>query len=110
MEMNSFYNCRSSGDEVLSSSPVTFDKDTAISVAQQILREPKDFIGFTDFYGTTIQFHFDESGEIWVEIPFPQKGGSYGKHISLYDVENFIKELPETFTKECIPNGRFEAW
>ena len=31
-----------------SSEPASFDKDTAVSVALQILRDPGDFIGFID--------------------------------------------------------------
>ena len=108
--MQSFYSCQSTGDHVPSSDPIVLDKDTAIGVAQQVLREPNDFIGFIDSSGTTIQFYCDESGEIWVEIPNPDEHGSYGKHISRNEVELFIKELPETFTNESIPDGKFEAW
>ena len=93
-----------------SSNPVALDKESAISMALQVLREPNDFIGFVDAYGTTIQFYCDDSGEIWVEIPYPSEHGSYGKHISLEEVEYFVQELPDIFTDECIPDGEFVAW
>ena len=56
MKLQSFYSCQSTGEHVPSSNPVELDRDSVISVALQVLREPSDFIGFIDAYGTTIQF------------------------------------------------------
>ena len=110
MKVKSFYSCQSTDDEVKSSDPVVLDRDTAIDVAQQVLREPRDFIGFIDEKGNTIQFYYDESGEILVEHPDSSKAGSYGKCILLSDVENVVKSLPEYFSKECISGLKFKAW
>lgn len=110
MIMQSFYSCYSTGDHVPSTKPIELEKDTAIDVAMQILKEPNDFIGFVDQSGTTIQLYYDESEKIWVEIPYPEKRGSYGMHISISEVELFVKGLPSRYSNDCIPNGKFEEW
>ena len=110
MEVKSFYSCQSSGDEVPSSEPVSFDKDAVIDVALQILRAPGDFIGFIDSSDRVIQFYFEESGEIWVEHPSPKDGGSFGKVVLFSDLEPLLKDLPCKFHKMCLPGLEFRAW
>lgn len=110
MEVKAFYACHSKNDHVPASEPVHLDRDTAVSVAMQVLRDPHDFIGFVDEAGETIQFYYDECGEIWMEFPCPSEGGSYGRHISLEEVEAAVRDLPTRFTKTSIANSRFEKW
>lgn len=110
MEVKSFYSCQSSGDEVPSADPVSFDRDTAIDVALQILRTPGDFIGFIDSSERVIQFCFEEPGDIWVEHPSPRDGGSFGKRIAFADLEPLLINLPEKFHKMCMPGLEFRAW
>jgi len=110
MEVKSFYKCQSSEDEIKSSSPVLFDKDTAISVAMQILREPHDFIGFIDQDENVLQFYYEQTGDIWVEHPSQTDKGSYGKLIHIDEVESLLISLPEQFSKTCIPDLKFQAW
>ncbi len=110
MDLKSFYSCQSSGDVVDGDEPVEFDKDTAISVAMQILREPGDFIGFVGSNDKVLQFYYEESGEIWVEHPSQIDGGSFGKMISLFELESVLVNLPEKFHKMCIPDLEFRSW
>lgn len=93
-----------------SSNPVMIDKEKAVRVVQEILREPGDFIGFVDSSGMIIEFNYDESGEVWVEIPYPDEKRSYGKLISKNDLESFIEKLPKDFTKKCIPGAEIREW
>ena len=110
MRFKSFYSCRSSGDVVDSNEPMEFDKDTAVSVAMQILRDPGDFIGFVGTNDKVLQFYYEDSGEIWVEHPSQRDGGSFGKYISLNDLESVLINLPEKFHKMCIPSLEFRSW
>lgn len=110
MELKSFYSSQSSGDVVDSAEPIEFDKDTVIGLAMQILREPGDFIGFIGSNDKVLQFYYEESGEIWVEHPSQRDGGSFGKYISLSDLEPLLIKLPEKFHKMCIPGLEFRSW
>ena len=93
-----------------SQSPIEFDKDNAISIAMQILREPGDFIGFIGANDKVLQFIYEDNGEIWVEHPSPRDGGSFGKYISVNDLEPTLINLPENLHKMCIPNLEFRGW
>ncbi|ODB99029.1 hypothetical protein A3197_16685 [Candidatus Thiodiazotropha endoloripes] len=87
-----------------------FDKDTAISVAMQILREPGDFIGFIGTNEKVLQFYYEDDGRIWVEHPSQKDGGSFGKYIPVQELEPILINLPEKFHKMCIPNLEFRSW
>ena len=110
MEVKAFYCCHSSGDEVPSSDPIVFDKDTAVDVALQVLRKPGDFIGFIDSSERVLQFRFDESEQIWVEHPSPKDGGSFGKYIPYIELEQHIINLPDKLHKMCLPGMEFQSW
>lgn len=110
MEIRAFYCCSSRGDDVLSSDPVSVELHYAIQLAKHTLREPRDFIGFIDSDGVTLQFMYEESGSVWVEVPMPAEKGSYGKSISLHDVTSVVAAMPEKFDKECLPGLEFQSW
>ena len=93
-----------------SSEPASFDKDTAVSVALQILRDPGDFIGFIDGNERVLQFYLQESGEVWVEHPSPKDGGSFGKLIPLSELESVLVNLPAKLHKMCLPGLEFRSW
>ncbi len=70
-----------------------------------------NFIGFTDKYGTTIQFYVDDIDKIKVEIPIPAEGGSYGSEIKKTDMVAIIKTLREPYIKyKKSLNLKFLAW
>ena len=86
MTYQAFYTCHSTDDRVNSESPIDLDRNSVVNVAQQILRDPSDFFGLIDTDGKTLQFYYEESGKILMEMPCPERRVSLGRHISITDL------------------------
>ena len=110
MELKTFYYCETTGKEIPANNPVFLNKAHAVEIALQVLRESEGFIGFVDRNNTTLQFCGDDSGNVWMEIPVPEKQGSYGKYIELTQIPSAIQSLSETFDYELIPGLEFRKW
>jgi hypothetical protein len=46
----------------------------------------------------------------WVEVPSPQRSGSYGARLSFDVVTDLFKELPSEFGPESLPLLQFRSW
>jgi hypothetical protein len=110
MNYDVFYCCYSKGFSIDSENPQQFDKETIVSIGQNILRDYKDFFGMIDRNGIVLQFYMENHSEIWMEIVSPQEKGSYGKYIKYDDLENILSNLPENFSTETIGGLKFELW
>ena len=88
----------------------TIDRGSALGIAQSMLREPRDYVGFVDASDTTLQFMVEESGLIWMEVPVPHEGGSYGKTVTRSEAESVIASLPRAFGKDCVAGLKFQRW
>ena len=105
-----FYCCYSTGDDVSGAEARTIDRESALGIAQSMLQEPRDYVGFVDASDTTLQFMVEDSGLIWMEVPVPEEGGSYGKTVSLNEAESVIASLPAAFNKNCVAGLKFQRW
>ena len=106
-----FYCCYSTDLEVSADEPLEVkNKEKVLDFALDVLREPEDFFGVIDANDMTCQFYVEESGDVWVEIPFPEKKGSYGKSIPLTGLGSVIDRLDVTFSIEMFPGLEFQSW
>lgn len=106
-----FYCCYSTNLEVSADEPIEVkNKEKVLDFALDVLRDPEDFFGIIDAKDVTCQFYVEDSGEVWVEIPFPEKGGSYGKTIPLLQLGATIDQLGETFSIKMFPGLEFQSW
>ncbi len=110
MKVRVFYTCYSTGESVDSSSPYETDFDTMVSMAQQLLRAEGDFFGIVDERGRTLQFMVQGEGEIWMEIPVPAEGGSYGRLLAVPDLEHTLLSVQHPLDPSGIDGLQFEAW
>ena len=105
-----FYYNKSTDVEVTADHATPMEKSDIIAMMPTILEGFRDYYGITDRKGTTLQFLVDDDGLVWMEIPFPDLSGSYGKHISKDDVPVVFGSLPELFSKDMLPGMEFAEW
>ena len=75
-----FYCIHSEQNCVSPSAAVPFNHAKALAVAEKALSSKDDFVGFTDVHETTLQFYVDGADSVWVDMPVPERKGSYGVH------------------------------
>lgn len=107
-----FYSNPIKKHNVSSESPVALCKEQAIEILYETVGdEPGCFFGVINKAGITIQFYLnDYEDNIWSEMPFPEKGGSYGTILSFDEVEDIVRNLKGDFNLSEFPNFEFEAW
>jgi uncharacterized protein (DUF697 family) len=70
-----------------------------------------DFLGLIDDDGRTLQMMFQADDVCYrVEMPCPEKRGSYGCNMDLAQLAALMNALPSKFFAEAIPGLVFEAW
>jgi hypothetical protein len=75
-----FYCIHSEHNCVSPSAAVPSNHATALAVAEKALSSKDDFVGFTDVDETTLQFYVEGDDSVWVDMPVPERKGSYGMH------------------------------
>ena len=110
MEYSVFYTRYETGDTMDSNTPYSCDRDTMVAMGQQILRADGDFFGIVDENTLTLQFMVQDDGRIWMELPVPSEGGSYGKHILSSDLECELLSVMLPFDPSRMEGLRFERW
>ena len=75
-----FYCIHSERNCVDPSSAIPSNRAKALAVAEKALSSKDDFVGFTDVHETTLQFYVDGEDSVWVDMPVPERKGSYGVH------------------------------
>jgi hypothetical protein len=75
------------------------------------LDEDGDFFGLIDDEGTTLQVMYSgDDDSYWIEIPRPDKRGSFGCRLSFDLITDVFKVLPARFSQATLPMLKFEAW
>lgn len=106
-----FYCFYATGEEVTSDLPVSLNLEKVTSRLLPKLESDSDFIGIVDANGKTVQFMFHRADNcIWMEIPSPEKRGSYGKYILPFELHDEIKNLPSEFSVSRFPEMKFQSW
>ncbi len=76
---------------------ITVESENMRGLLEQVLSGGENFIGFIDSAGTTLQFFVDQPDAVWVEIPVPERKGSFGRYMSNTEVDQLITELKEPY-------------
>lgn len=106
-----FYCFYATREEVTSGLPFSLNLEEVTSRLLPKLESDSDFIGIVDVNGVTVQFMFHKAdNRIWMEIPSPEKRGSYGKYILLSELHDEIKNLPSEFSVSGFPEMKFQSW
>lgn len=108
--MQAFYCCYSTGEQVSARTPVPISPDESIALAQRILLEKDDFLGFIDEADQTVQMVLEVNGGILLDVPVPAQSGSYVKVIAHAALEDFIRNLPTDFTQLEMADFAFAKW
>lgn len=109
MPYRMFYDCYAWEDKVSSEDPIPTTLDKAKAILPEALVEEGDFFGLVDDEDTVLQF-LKEHGGVWMEVPSPNDGGSYGKRITLEEAIRAIDELGETIERVYMDGLVFEKW
>lgn len=105
-----FYTCYETDDVVHADSPYPTDKDNMIGIGQQVLRGDGDFFGVIDKNGSTVQFMVEGDNKVRVEMPDPERGGSWARYFSANDLETELLGISVPFDSSTKRGMSFESW
>ena len=88
-----FYCIHSEHNCVDPSAAIPSNNENALAVAEKALSSKDDFVGFTDVHETTLQFYVDGADSVWVDMPAPERKGSYGVHTNRAKALQIISRL-----------------
>ena len=71
----------------------------ANAVAKRALSTKDDFVGFVDAAETTLQFYVEEVDSILVDMPVPDRKGSYAGHLDRAQALKLIAQLSPPLTR-----------
>ena len=91
--MQLFYCIHSEHNCVDPSAAVPTGRAKALAIAEKALSSKDDFVGFTDVHETTLQFYVDGADSVWVDMPVPERKGSYGVHTNRAKALQIISRL-----------------
>lgn len=105
-----FYCFYGTKEEVSSDLPLSLDLPEVSKLVPKLASE-SGFLGIVDSHGVTVQFMLHKAGNrVWMEIPAPEKRGSYGTCISPGDLQAKIESLPSQFSISSFPELSFQSW
>ena len=91
--------------------PAPMSREAAVSLMKTAATEKDAFLGFVDSKDVTLQFYTRQPHKIWVEIPAPQKKGSFGALLTEEKALAVIRELSGDLELQRAALGlKFEAW
>jgi hypothetical protein len=76
-----------------SSAPVRLDATKALATARKALTAKDDYVGFVDADETTLQFYMEGPDSVLIDMPVPEKKGSYGVRTSRAEALRIIGRL-----------------
>ncbi|MCB9891415.1 MAG: hypothetical protein H6833_07200 [Planctomycetes bacterium] len=110
MKCRVFYCCYETEDRQDLDELQEIDRDSIIDLALQILRSDGDFFGIVDEGGAALQFMVQADSNVWMEVPAPERRGSYGCTIRWGDVEGVLRDLNLPLGRGDLPGLSFQAW
>jgi hypothetical protein len=106
-----FYCFYAENDVVLAADAAPMDVADIYSELLGRLSSDGDFLGMTDEEGHTLQMMYDPDKDRYcVEIPSPERHGSYACNMDFDQVVELMKALPTQFVPAAIPGLEFETW
>jgi hypothetical protein len=102
----------SRSEEVLSSASAV--EMSARAIRERLLprlQSEDDYLGIIDGEDNVLQVLCDATeGHFWVEIPIDAAKASYGRHMSLDELNSLLQELPQVFDHDQIPGLKYRPW
>ena len=105
-----FYNIVRVGYPVEPEKAVELDTMTIVDELLSRLKEEREYLGLIDDAGTTLQMMYDGDLKYWVEVPCPEKGGSYGKYFDISSARELLLGLSGRFPKDGYAGFEFKSW
>lgn len=106
-----FYSLYRTDREVSADHPVEMSEADIYSEMLGGLEQDGDFFGLKDDEETTLQVMYNgDDDSYWIEIPRPDRGGSFGCALSFDEITDVFKSLPARFSETMIPRMAFESW
>jgi hypothetical protein len=91
--------------------PTSMSRDAAMGLMKTAATEKDAFLGFVDSKDVTLQFYTRQPHRIWVEIPVPERKGSYGRVLTEDKALAVIRGLSGDLERQKEALGlKFEAW
>jgi len=111
MHYRVFYFFERSGESVSSASAVAM---SARAIREQLLgrlHSEDDYLGIIDEEDNVLQI-MREPGEdrYWVELPLDAARASYGRFMSMMELEELILSLPQVFDRAHITGMQYKPW
>lgn len=111
MHYKVFYFFERSGESVSSASALEM---SAGDIRKQLLRRLQgedDYLGILDVQGNILQIIPEpDRSSFWVELPMDAAKASYGRHMSMEELDDLICSLPRLFDQEQIPSLNYKPW
>lgn len=111
MHYRVFYLFDRSGESVSSASAVEMSSRAIREQLIPRLQTEDDFLGIIDAEENILQILPDPKRQrYWVELPMDAAKASYGRHMSLGEVDELIREMPVLFQRDAIPGLQYRPW
>ena len=75
-----------------------------------VLHVPKNFIGIIDERDITLQFYVNDDKSILIDVPMPEKNGSFCRAGSLQECLSIVKRLDKAVDVSKIDGLEFQSW
>jgi hypothetical protein len=98
------------GKEVAADGPLAMSKSQVLELLAEVLREPGSFVSVTDAGGRMLQFVLDDDGSVMLDVPYPEKRGSYAKRSTLAACLQLVRDLGGRVEITAIDGLEFERW
>jgi len=111
MHYRVFYFFERSGESVSSASAVEMNVKAIREQLLGRLHSEDDYLGIIDEQDNVLQI-MCEPGEdrFWVELPVDAARASYGRFMSLMELEELILTLPQVFDRNHITGLQYKPW
>ena len=111
MHYRVFFFFERSGDSVSSASAIEM---SARAIREQLLgrlRSEDDYLGIIDEQDNVLQILCEpQANRYWVELPMEAARASYGRFMSLAELEALVMSLPRIFDRSHIPDLEYKLW
>jgi hypothetical protein len=88
-----FYCIHAEGTCMDPSAPVRLDATKALAIARKALAAKDDYVGFVDADETTLQFYVESPDSVLIDMPVPEKKGSFGVRTSRAEALKIVGRL-----------------
>lgn len=111
MHYRVFYLFDRTGETVSSASALEM---SARAIREQLLprlRTADDFLGIIDPKDNLLQILCEPAdARYWVELPMDAAKASYGRHMSMGELQDLMRQLPQVFDRQAIPGLEYRPW